>query len=86
MYERGILEIAKALGVVDIISGHKLFTREYFTTGMFNHPFIFIASNGTSGVRIIAECENEKNAIELIKFIIAADKLIPRFPKSGFCR
>ena len=35
MNERGILEIAKATGQVEIVPGYKLFTREYFTKGKF---------------------------------------------------
>ena len=33
MNAKGLLEIAKAAGAVDIIPGYKLFTREYFKTG-----------------------------------------------------
>jgi len=35
MNERGIIELVKAVGQVEIAPGYKLFTREFFTKGRF---------------------------------------------------
>ena len=90
MNERGLLEIAKAAGQVEIIPGYKLFTREFFTKGrivdldsthrveiakdgLFQCPFIFVASSELSGGEPdIADCESEEKALIALKEIMAA--------------
>jgi hypothetical protein len=58
MNARGLIEIAKALGQVEIAPGLKLFTREYFKKGRIiflddNHPAEVINDNVSSAPFII---------------------------------
>ena len=80
MNERGVLEFAKAAGEVNIIPGYKLYTREYFikimieSVDVFSIPFIFVSSGKAADIPEITGCENEQNAMEAIKFLLALEE------------